>query len=110
MHDFRQHNNAGENEPPDQWCLGGFLCFSCMIAIAHVGFLSMEFKRHSEVEPLMNVDEVCAALGCKKSKLYELMGSGRLESVKLGGSRLFRPDAVRECVQRHVDRRYRKGR
>jgi excisionase family DNA binding protein len=70
----------------------------------------MEFKRLNQVELLMNVDEVCAALGCKKSKLYELMESGRLESVKLGGSRLFRPDAVRACVERHVDRRYRRVR
>lgn len=58
----------------------------------------------------MDTQEVCTALGCKKSKLYELIGSGLLESVKLGGSRLFRPDAVRACIQRHVDRRYRKRR
>lgn len=70
----------------------------------------MESKHHHEVEALMNTHEVCAALGCKKSKLYELIGSGALESVKLGGSRLFRPDAVRDLIQRHVDSRYRKRR
>lgn len=70
----------------------------------------MESKRRIEVEPLMDTREVCAALGCRKSKLYELIGSGRLESVKLGGSRLFRPEAVRACIERHVDRRYRKAR
>ena len=44
----------------------------------------MESKRHHEVEPLMDTQEVCAALCCKKSKLYELIGRGLLESVKLG--------------------------
>lgn len=70
----------------------------------------MESKRHREVEPLMNTQEVCTALGCKKSKLYKLIGSGLLESVKLGGSRLFRPGAAHDCIQRHVDMRYRKRR
>ena len=36
----------------------------------------MQFKRRLEVEPLMNIDEACGALGCKKSKLYELVGKG----------------------------------
>ena len=62
----------------------------------------MDFKRPHEVESLMNIDEVCAVLGCKKSKLYQLMASGLLESVKVVGSRRFRPDAVREFVERHV--------
>jgi excisionase family DNA binding protein len=70
----------------------------------------VESKRNHEVEPLMNTQQVCAALGCKKSKLYEMIASGLLESVKLGGSRLFRPGAVRDCIQRHVDVRYRKRR
>jgi len=70
----------------------------------------MESKRHHEVEPLMDTQEVCAALCCKKSKLYELIGRGLLESVKLGGSRRFRPAAVRDCIQRHVDMRCRKRR
>lgn len=64
----------------------------------------MESKRLSQVEPLMTVREVCSILGCKKSKLYELIGNAQLESVKLGGSRLFRPDAVRDCIRRHGDR------
>lgn len=58
----------------------------------------------------MNTLEVCAALGCKKSKLYQLIDRGLLESVKLGGSRLFRPDAVRDCIERHVETRDRKRR
>jgi excisionase family DNA binding protein len=70
----------------------------------------MAFKRPHEVESLMNIDEVCAVLGCKKSKLYQLLASGLLESVKVVGSRRFRPDAVREFVERHVDRRYRRAR
>jgi excisionase family DNA binding protein len=70
----------------------------------------VEFKRHLEVEPLMNVDEACGALGCKKSKLYELVEKGYLESVKLGGSRRFRPAAIRECIDRHIDRRLNRAR
>ena len=71
----------------------------------------MELKhRPPRVEALMNVDEACAALGCKKSKLYVLMEKGYLESVKLGASRLFRPAAIRNCIERHIDRRSRKRR
>ena len=62
-------------------------------------------RRFVGIEPLMNVDEVCTVLGCKKSKLYVLMQNGYLESVKVGASRLFRPTAVRDCIERHVDRR-----
>lgn len=70
----------------------------------------MQFKRRLEVEPWMNVDEACGALGCKKSKLYELVEKGYLESVKLGGSRRFRPAAIRECIDRHIDRRVNRAR
>jgi excisionase family DNA binding protein len=56
----------------------------------------------------MSVDEACAALGCKKSKLYELVEQGYLESVKLGRSRRFRPAAVREFIHEHIDRRARR--
>lgn len=70
----------------------------------------MEFKRSSGVDALMNVDEACAALGCKKSKLYVLMEKGFLESVKLGASRLFRPAAIRTLIERNIDRRARRAR
>lgn len=63
----------------------------------------MESKRPNQVEALMTVQEVCSILGCKKSKLYELIGAAELESIKLGGSRLFRPEAVRDCIRRHAD-------
>jgi excisionase family DNA binding protein len=66
--------------------------------------MSVESKRSTEVEALMNVQEVCSILGCKKSKLYVLIGNAELESVKLRGARLFRPEAVRDCIRRHADR------
>jgi len=70
----------------------------------------MEFKRLREPDALMNISEACHVLGCKKSKLYELMQKGRLESVKLGGSRRFRPSALQDCIDRHVDRRSKRMR
>jgi excisionase family DNA binding protein len=89
---------------------GGLRVLALQQRRRHVGFLSVQFKRHLEVEPLMNVDEACDVLGCKKSKLYELVEKGYLEFVKLGGSRRFRPAAIRECIDRHVDRRAKRAR
>ena len=65
----------------------------------------MEFKRRGDSDPLITVSEACQLLGCRKSKLYELMQKGYIESVKLGGSRRFRLAAIQECIERHVDRR-----
>jgi len=65
----------------------------------------MERSRHQQAQPLVNIREACHLLGCRKSKLYDLMQKGYLESVKLGGSRRFRPSAIQDCIDRHVDRR-----
>jgi excisionase family DNA binding protein len=65
----------------------------------------MEAKQAASIETLMTVDEACAVLGCKKSKLYVLLQRGELESVKLGGSRRFRAEDLRRCIVLHVDRR-----
>jgi excisionase family DNA binding protein len=78
---------------------------TCSYSVITSEVSAVQFKRHLEIEPLMNVDEACAALGCKRSKLYELVERGYLESVKLGRSRRFRPAALRECIDGHIDRR-----
>jgi excisionase family DNA binding protein len=37
--------------------------------------------------PLMKVPDVVARLGVSRAKVYELMASGELRSVRVGGSR-----------------------
>jgi excisionase family DNA binding protein len=44
---------------------------------------------------LVSIPEAAAALGCGRSKLYELIGEGRLETVTIGRRRLVRTDSVR---------------
>jgi excisionase family DNA binding protein len=42
--------------------------------------------------------EAATALGIGRDKLYDLMRSGRLESVKDGGARFITADALRAYV------------
>lgn len=49
----------------------------------------------TKMEPLLlRVDEAAEALAVSRTKVYELMASGELESVKLGRSRRVPVDAV----------------
>ncbi len=47
---------------------------------------------------LYTVAEVQALTGLGKSKLYDLIRDGSLESVKIGGSRRVPADALRDFV------------
>ncbi len=42
--------------------------------------------------------EACAVLGIGRDKLYDLLRSGRLDSLKDGGARLIPADAMRAYV------------
>ena len=49
---------------------------------------------------LLTPEEAAVALGVGRTKLYELMGEGRIESVRIGGSRRVPVDAVDRFVER----------
>lgn len=44
---------------------------------------------------LCSIPDAAKALGVGRSKLYELIGEGRLETVTIGRRRLVRTDSVR---------------
>lgn len=44
---------------------------------------------------LCSIPDAARALGVGRSKLYELIGEGRLETVAIGRRRLVRTDSVR---------------
>lgn len=55
------------------------------------------------MEPLMTVDEAGGVLGLGRSAMYELLSSGELLSIKVGGRmRRIRPDDLREYVERQA--------
>lgn len=48
------------------------------------------------MEPLLtSIPDAAKALGCGRSKLYELIAEGRLETVAIGRRRLVRIESVR---------------
>ena len=49
---------------------------------------------------LLNTSEAAQVLGICRSKLYELLRSGRLESVRIDGSRRIPADVLEEFVDR----------
>ena len=53
---------------------------------------------------LLTVQQAAEMLGIGRSTLYELLGAGELQSVKLGGSRRIPFSAVREYVERLLAR------
>ena len=44
---------------------------------------------------LCSIPDAAKALGIGRSKLYELIGEGRLETVTIGRRRLVRTDSIR---------------
>jgi len=44
---------------------------------------------------LCSIPDAAKALGVGRSKLYELIGEGRLETVTIGRRRLVRTDSIR---------------
>lgn len=50
--------------------------------------------------PLLTLEQVCQILCCKKSKLYELMSQGMIDSVKFGCLR-FEQAAIESFIARH---------
>jgi hypothetical protein len=44
------------------------------------------------------VKDACAAVGCKVTKLYELVGAGLLDARKIGGRTVIVGDSLRRYV------------
>lgn len=61
--------------------------------------------RTTKIEPLLlRVDEAAEALALSRTKVYELMASGELGSVKLGRARRVPAQALHEFVHLRLDR------
>jgi excisionase family DNA binding protein len=52
---------------------------------------------------LLKVDEVAEITGLSRTVLYELMRSGRLESVRIGAARRVPADAIAAFVEQLRD-------
>jgi excisionase family DNA binding protein len=51
------------------------------------------------MEPLtVSIDGAKQALGLGATKIYELIGEGRLKTVKIGRRTLIKTDSIRELV------------
>ena len=57
---------------------------------------------------LLKVPDVVACLGISRAKVYELMASGELTSVRVGGSRRIRASDLESFVT-DLDASWRKG-
>jgi len=56
-------------------------------------------KKENHMDALLiKVPEAAAQLGISRAKLYELIGSGALPTVKVGGCRRVRTDDLRAYV------------
>lgn len=52
------------------------------------------------MEPLtVTVADACAALGIGRTKLYELIGAGQLETFKIGKRTLIKTASIRALVE-----------
>ncbi len=65
---------------------------------------------HPRVEPLLyRPAEAAEALGVSRSKLYEMMNSGEIPCVRLGGVRRVPVEALRQLIRTMVDDRTGRG-
>ena len=46
------------------------------------------------------IADAIKAIGCGRAKLYQLIASGELRTVRLGKRRLVRTDSIRELVEK----------
>lgn len=63
---------------------------------------SLSAPRHAipfEQRPTCTISEACEATGIGRSKLYELMGAGQLDTTWIGRRRLVRVPSLLRLVQ-----------
>jgi len=53
------------------------------------------------IEPLLTVNEVCAALGVTRSTVYKLVREHELVPTFVGSRARFEPEEIRNFIQRH---------
>ena len=53
----------------------------------------------------MTIPDAVKASGLGRSKLYELIGEGKLKTAKIGQRRLVLADSLRELVDAHIEGR-----
>lgn len=53
--------------------------------------------------PLLTVSDVCKRLQIGKSKVFELIATKELESLKIDGSRRFTEEQVSDYIARRID-------
>lgn len=53
---------------------------------------------------LLSAEEAARALGIGRTRMYELLRTGEVSSVKLGRSRRVRPEDLEEYVERLVSK------
>lgn len=53
--------------------------------------------------PLLTVADVCRRLKMGKSKVFEFIATGELESLKIGGARRITEDQVADFIARQAD-------
>ncbi len=62
--------------------------------------LNSEMETEMEITPLLTIERATQALGgISRSKIYELLRSGELGSVKIGSRRLIPATAIYEFIQ-----------
>lgn len=55
-------------------------------------------QNHETPKLAFTIAEACHAVGIKRSKLYELIGEGRVESRKIGSRTIIPEDSLRRLV------------
>lgn len=51
------------------------------------------------MEPVtLSVPDACSVLGIARTKLYELLASGQLDSIQIGRKRLVTTESIRRLV------------
>jgi excisionase family DNA binding protein len=76
-------------------CLYLFACCLWWVA-GHLGMPAMQEGNSKKMENLLvSIPDAAKALGVGRSKLYQLIGESRLETVTIGRRRLVRTDSVR---------------
>lgn len=59
-------------------------------------------SRHRPVEPIcVRVNDAARMIGIGRTKLYELISSGELETVKIGKATRITTDSLHRLVERH---------
>lgn len=58
---------------------------------------------HEHIQPhALGVPDAARYIGVGRTRIYELIGSGELKSLRIGGRRLIRRADLEEFISRHL--------